>query len=309
MDLLKFNFIWIFFLSPLKGAEFRYDLLKPIKASLCPTNSQPSLDSLFGKISSAQIQGQVYQSFTPIKQLQKRAKKLAELNQNNGIVYGNCSQSKRSFALNLPATKPLKITRSYLLLPQIPCQSFEAYFSRVLSGIPKKLTVKNRSITHTQLPAGFISIYCKGYSSTQQSKTLYIYSHKNLQPSLSRLSKSLQLVNEDHSVITWLNKKRGHSKLAKLNLKINQSNMKLDHQAKQITTIKKSLRKQGYLFVGENRVIAKDLKHALKLLWLSAKHRKLLLNPLAQFLMINPQNKNNKILYQIILAKRISDEI
>lgn len=302
-------------------AVFRGDVDKAIAAQLCLLKRPLSTKELWkAGVYDAQIEGQFFQrkrgKKISLSFLRDEAYNFAKEKNHHGLVYGVCKGGNMGYILSMPS--PSAVLTDQINL-NIPVYAASQHCSKVSLDIAPSTDGKIETISPilpviklVDIPQGVLSFTCWPKAPEWQGPVLWflmpIGEGGNIEiPFLSVLSKKL---SNYQKITAWINKIRekasvkpvGFSTSFSKNAADLASSLSVIHDRRLLNNLSESMKKQGYLFIGENRVKGVDLHNLLKHLWVSPRHRKLLLNPKATILGLKLKRLKDEIFLVTVFA-------
>jgi len=294
--------------------KHRKDMGSKMTSFVC-NDKLRNLDGIFAaKLFDAQIEGQLLTNKfgKPVKtqDLETAAISLAKSLHYHGYTFGACPNGN-GFTMATPAPEPLLENKLPLGALRNHCKSWRVDFAQAGLYKPVSLPINGASYESPE-SNGLVSVTCQPKKpSWLGPKQWYM---KPTGKFTTTIPNSLVL-DGDKSIkirfVNWVNKNRGTLGLGALEIKQN-LNISADtlsvsnsiaHNRTIIKSVASQLKENGYHFLGENRVKGKDLDQIAKLLWMSPRHRELLLNPKANLIGINIKKLNAEYLAIVVLGE------
>ncbi|NRA67852.1 MAG: hypothetical protein HRU19_25450 [Pseudobacteriovorax sp.] len=310
------------------SAQIREDLQQTLGPIICQ-NSEHSVQAFWdNELFDARVQVHKFRLKSATKKhntekLRNHAKQLAIRDGHKGFAFGVCDQrivwiATTTFAESVLASKDgqleVKLEPSFSTCRKVTIDyiSYEDRRSRLIwrSRMPIESN-PSPVLSPKILQPGTISITC-------------FHKDRNWGPQLLAMAPVGQvkeipfhheLQSGDLALATWINKIRSRFSLNSLAQELSPlattasklvsgEKLSIRHNRKIIEEQRNFLSEFAIRFLGENRVIGRSRAELAKLLWLSPRHRSLLLNKNATHMAISTQNSKKQKLAVIVLAKK-----
>jgi hypothetical protein len=225
----------------------------------------------------------------------KRAKSLARTLGFKGYGYGRCAKGE-GWVAAFPSSRPLQVTATGVQVSKDLCPQMKGYWAEAVKGRSKTLDmeiVKDQLLfKFPQSVLGYFVIECA--LGQGRSQELFFGNFGGAAASFSVLLD--QSKPRDHQVLEWVNGLRKASGLKGVTrppgelgqkfqavIKDLAKSERVQHDFKSLSRWSDLLLKDGILLNGEVRSKSTTLEKALSLLWMSPRHRDLILDEKAYF--------------------------
>ncbi len=308
---------------------------------VCSRSSVNQLTEWQIGIYDAQVEVRILRSADPNQpltssELKSEAIKHARNLRFHGYSFGFCSQSEGWIAA-LPAPRAFQVNETALDLPisdlKRYCSQFKIDFSRMDGGLSDELDLQESPLDITSFSPGSLSLTC--YSLDHVSRGPIMWYLVPIKSAFSnevpfeklfedvtysdKMAKSLRNpISGDQLkplLIHWINSVRSKENLSSLSFRnpimeevsetLHQMSSPrfLSHDRLLLKRLSILLESKGLSFLGENRVKARTLRDIVRLLWISPRHRNLLLSKQGTFGSIAFQNEIDDISLVFAVAK------
>ena len=308
---------------------FRNDLSQPLNKLFCNQERQiTTKDAWQNQVFDSQIDVQMVSSTESgpidISKLRKAALKIAKAKYHNSIAAGMCD-SKRGWVATMPAAGPIlhKMKNSIELDTSTMnryCSYWRVDFASASGSTPRRLFPKNSkkikkwlNIDTRLLGNGVISTTCRPRKPKWIGTTMWFMLPINRGPGkIPFHSMLISAPDEPEALLSWINAVRQKHDLSPLDSKhagLNWAGQQLAasrsirHNRNHIKKVSQLLKEQRGQFIGENRVIGANNLEKAWLLWVSPRHRSLLLSKKPSHIAVGYELINQKKLSVVIFAK------
>ncbi|MBC7530505.1 MAG: hypothetical protein H7318_02940 [Oligoflexus sp.] len=261
---------------------------------------------------------QIELAFVKTSGLKRFAQKFAETNGHRGYSFGTC-KDHRQWIVSTPAPQPVvKMNRMRRVL-DIHYEVLEASCASIDVDAIEVDKDQPLSLVHEEAPGKlFDRIELKDMRLKIMTLTCHPEDKSKTGPELWALvplmpAEKITGLNSEAELLEWIQGQRKRSGLPRLEIGAKSLQTLADESAQQkdlhhphslLMSRKELLKSQNVELLGENRAVAPSFSGLAQLLWNSPSHRRLLLNPKANAIALNTNQKGDDKLLVMVLAKQ-----